>query len=179
MQGISIGRGDARSVGPRVQPVAELRPNSQSDFDDFFSPLYPLLDDFSWLVDKAKFWFPDDLTARRFKRDVIAHHGDCLYFAAGSLRRWAQYLYDDWCSVVGFRTMADDPGTLVKASSGRLTDAYIQALTPAPDCVFHCVDAARWTFYARDERLLTTVREHVASRTGLRVRDLVLGGDVT
>ena len=87
MKGISIGRGDARSVGPRVQPVAELGRDSQSDFGDFFSALYPLLDDFSWLVDKAKFWFPDDLTARGFRRDVIARREDCLYFAAGSLRR--------------------------------------------------------------------------------------------
>ena len=168
MDGISIGRSSA----------AVTRNNRSSSFEDFFSPLYPMLINQSWLVDGALFSFPDD-QASEFASDVIAQHSDCQYLRPGSVERWAPHLVDDWCTFLGFSGIVDDPTALVKAFAGGVTDARIVAMTPAPDVVFHCVDAARWTFYARDEALLAIVREHIASRDGLQTWNLRLGEDVT
>jgi hypothetical protein len=170
MEGISIGR-DRASAEIRDHGIA-------TDFEDFFRPLYPMLADYSWLVDGALFAFPDD-QSEPFTQDVLASDGDCRYFRPGSLERWARFLVDDWCDLVGFRAAAGDPHTLVTSNRGRLLDDNILAMSPPPDCVFHCVDAARWTFYARDEALLNIARDHIASQTGLRVWKLDLGDDVT
>ena len=191
LRGISIGRDHSGSVirddGRATSALvyldgaaaasAPLRLRSLSDFEDFFAPLYPSLVHCSWLVDGADFSFPDDREPG-FLADVLAHYENCRYFRDGSLRRWARYLVDDWCEIVGFGSIARDPRAMVHACAGRLSDEGILALTPHPEVVFRCVDGVRWSLYAHHEALLTIARDHAMSLGGIRVSNVDLGYDL-
>ena len=191
MEGISIGRNHSGTVvrhDGRVLSVLSglegnaghdaLRLSRLTDFEEFFTPLVPLLADHSWLVQGADFSLTDDQISQ-FNADVLASVGDCRYVRPGFLERWARHLIDDWCVLLGFRVPPDDPHALVSAAAGGLASANILAMTPQPECVFSNIDGVRWTFYAQDVALLALLRDHLATRTDLRVWRLRLGEDVT
>ena len=187
MHGISIGRGHRGPIVRRsataqsvVAPLdagntnAALVLNSLTDFEEFFAPVYPMVRDLSWLMDRAEFSFDDDKEPA-FQAELIGEHRQCRYFGPGFLERWARYLVDDWCDIIGMRGTVADPQAMMDAFAGPGPSARILSMPTVPDLAFECIDGVRWTIYAGDERLLAIVRDHVASRADLVVRDVVLG----
>ena len=170
-------RGGATSIvaplGAAHDTPAPLVLDTLTDFEEFFSSLYPAIARLPWLIVGALFSFPEEREAD-FGAEVIAGYQDCCYVGPGFVERWARYLNDDWCTIVGLEDTLADPDALVRANAGQAKEALL-SLVPEPVVAFCCVDGVLWELYARDGGVVDAVRERLSSRLELRLDDVTVG----
>src|SRR5687768_15500351 len=113
MRGLSVGRthGSAR------------RSHQLTDFEEFFSSLYPGMRSYTWLLDGVHFripeapdqWFDAETDRYRsgildaFASGMLATDERALVARPGFVETYAKYLVDDWCDIVGLQAAPDDP----------------------------------------------------------------------
>lgn len=173
-------------------PVLRLR--QTTDFVEFFSPLLPSLASLTCLLCDVKFGFPpdwfsgNDATADgprgpkydAFRAKALAWRGEHSEYAlvpAGFLEEYGAYIFDDWCRIVGFRQIPENPEAALDAywhSCFGNAAAQLAGFTPPPEVAFFCLDGCRWELFARDDALLAVVLTHLGPRDDLLLQEMTL-----
>jgi hypothetical protein len=172
---------------PTEVPSGALVIASYTDFHEYFEPLYPLLAGYPWLSEDLRFapppaWYdgPYDPDLDRygsaqwneFWSHLVAEDRGPerrAVWAPGFLERYARFLSDDWCSIIGVPGPAS--GDLLEASRGIMWPQALDVVRA--DVAFVNVDAAYWEVFSSRADILDIVRRHLAHRSDLRLVDVL------
>ena len=164
---------------------------SRTDFEDFFSCLYPSLQESAWFLENAMIAPPAEWEERsdsvldrprgpewdEFFGFIVAvadpeGASSLRLMSAGFVPRYGRYLVDDWCELAALPSALATPATLA-AAAGRAPGTLWQL--PFIEASFHNVDAAFWEFRAHDASLVLAVQHHLAGRRDVRIDPLPVG----
>jgi hypothetical protein len=173
-----------------------IRIRGKKRFRELFSPIFPQLRGLTWITRDQAFQLPaawiDESSFDEASESFTS--GPCAEFeqdvsllsegaanVAGPVRygfssrsdlfpKYADAIAEDWNAIFGFRAPIDDPLAWLK---GYYDTGDRAAYVSEAEVCFLNIDAAFWEFYARDPRLIETLRSHLRG-PGVSVDDCVL-----
>jgi hypothetical protein len=171
-------------------PVLEL--SQLTDFVEFFYPVFEHIRSYHWLLDDVTFAPPQDwdeqydLEADRhrgaqwdaFFGEIVASHQSLRVATPGFLEKYAAYICDDWCDIVGLAECPPDPQGFLEAYVGGPMSTVLPHLDPPAEVAFFCIDGVRWEVFASGDAIVARVRDHLGGRGDLAVNDLALRDSV-
>jgi hypothetical protein len=83
-------------------------------------------------------------------------------------------MVDDWCKILGLAEAPSDPEEFLAVFAAGPTAASLLRLRPRIEVAFFCIDRVRWEFYTDEGALLSSVREGLAARRDLVIREMAL-----
>jgi hypothetical protein len=151
-------------IKPGWQPAI---PAERRSFTALFRPILPKLAEFHWIYEELPFRGGGGMD-ERFEQLIETVCAEGYIPPDTLLPRFAHYVVSDWAELYGFQARPD-----VATIRRRLRESPsdYEWLSKVTDLCFFNVDGAWWEMYARDERLLDAVRQHLTSSPEITVQE--------
>jgi len=157
---------------------------NRNDFHAIFSELYPVFNNYRWVIQGTPIfnfpdqwyknsWYDEESDMERspqldeYESCIISRTDDALLADVGYVSRYFKYLVDDWIDAFALPPSFTDIDGFIKSywqlKHAKDRNRWVGEM--ADICIFN-IDGMFWEFYSKNAQHLLTLQEHINKDPG-------------